>query len=312
MVLTDLVVVLRQMMSRPDAVFGCSITPTKDALAKAQAFIAESNKTPLKPGAAAREAWLKRLREQLGQQAIDVYGIDPQTRVGRVLVEADYRMKLVGIGLEDGVMGVRSYLESINVPKGQAPPPLDVLRWWFTLNYDAVRATPQRDAFEIRGQGVKVLSENEMLTALGERVHTGQSEPLNQQFAQDFTKHFVELAVKYPIYAELQNIFDLALVAAIVRAEGLADRVDWHATCFSDANQFPVELGFAPKRVDTVINHRMVNQTTILAAVSGGVRVDPAGLVKKTAIQTDDYGLLSGQRTAAKPAAQPRDVWWWD
>jgi hypothetical protein len=227
--LDDLVVVLRQMMSRPDAVFGCSITPTQESLARAKTFVAESAKTPLKPGAAARNAWLKQLREQLGQQVIDVYGIDPQTRVGRVLVEADYRMKLVGIGLEDGVLGVRSYLSSVDVPKGNAPPPLDVLRWWFTLNYDAVRATSQHDAFEIRGQGVKVLSENELLTALGQQVHTGQSQPLNQQFAEDFTKHFAELAAKYPIYAELQNIFDLALVAALVRAEGLADRVDWHA-----------------------------------------------------------------------------------
>jgi hypothetical protein len=61
-----------------------------------------------------------------------------------------------------------------------------------------------------------------------------------------------------------------------------------------------------------VINHRVVNQTTIVAAISGGVRVDPAKLVQKSAIQTDNYGVLSGQRTAAKPAAQPRDVWWWD
>lgn len=310
--LDDFVVILRQIMSRGDAVFGCSITPTNESLARAQAFIAQSAKTPLKPGAAARDAWLKQLREQLGQQVIDVYGIDPQTRVGRVLVEADYRMKLVGIGLEDGVLGVQNYLASLNVPPGQAAPPLDVLRWWFTLNYDAVLATPEHNAFEIRGQGVKVLSENELLTALGQQVHTGQSRPLNEQFAEDFTKHFAELSVKYPVYAELQNIFDLALVAALIRAEGLADRVDWHATCFSDPKAFQVEHGFAPKLVDTVINHRVIRPGVIVAAVSGGVRVDPAKLVQKGAIETDNYGLLSGQRTAAKPAAQPRDVWWWD
>ena len=38
--------------------------------------------------------------DALGRQDITMYGIDPRTHAGRVLVEADYRMKLVGIGLE--------------------------------------------------------------------------------------------------------------------------------------------------------------------------------------------------------------------
>ncbi len=118
------------------------------------------------------------------------------------------------MGLEEGVLDVPSYLDMIKVPPGQPPPPMDVLRWWFTLNYEAIVASADRDAFELHGQGVKVLSENEMLTEAGQRVHTGNSDTLNQQFAQNFTKHFAELAVKYPIYAELQNLCDLSLVGA--------------------------------------------------------------------------------------------------
>src|SRR5262249_53195993 len=152
-----------------------------------------------------RDNWLKQLREKLGRQDIEYYGIDPRTRVGLVLVEADYRMKLVGMGLEEGVPGVRSYLASIELAPGQAPPPMDVLRWWFTLNYDAVTTTPQHDAYELHGQGVQVLSENEMLAANGQQIHTGNSDALNQEFAHSFTKHFAQLAIKYPIYAELQN-----------------------------------------------------------------------------------------------------------
>src|SRR5260221_6401358 len=100
----------------------------------------------------------------------------------------------------------------IEVRRGEAPPPLEVLRWWFTLKYDSVQATADRDAFELRGPGVQVMSENELLTRLGEQVHTGKSEPLNQEFAQRFTSHFSALAEKYPVYADLPNIFDLALV----------------------------------------------------------------------------------------------------
>ncbi len=110
---------------------------------------------------------------------------------------------------------------------------MGVLRWWFTLNYDSVVASADRRAFALRGQGVKVESENERLSAEGRRIHTGQSEELNRKFASGFTEHFEALCRKYPIYAELRNLCDLALVCALVREEGLAEKAGWHMTCFA-------------------------------------------------------------------------------
>ena len=284
--LDDLVVVLRQMMGGGQDRFGCSITPTQQALAQAQTFLAASAKQPLRPGQ--RKSWLEQLRSQLGKQDIEVYGVDPRTRVARVLVEADYRMKLIGMGLEEGTLGVPSYLDLVTVPPGQAPPPMDVLRWWFTLNYQAVLASENRDAFEIRGQGVQVMSESELLAAGGERVHTGESDELNQEFAQNFTTHFDALAGKYPIYAELQNIFDLSLVAALVAEHDLPGQVDWHLTCFGDPLAYPVALGPAPTQVETVINHRVINRKHILAGVTS-------------------ICLIGGQFTGNLEAARGRD-----
>ena len=250
--LDDLVVVLRHMLSGPDARFGCTITPTQEGLARAKAFAKESAKQPHHPED--RSAWLERLRSQLGQQDIEVYGLDPRTRAARVMVEADYRMKRVGMGLERGVPGVESYLASIKLAPGQPPPEMRVLRWWFTLNYEALLAAADHHAFALRGQGVKVLSENERLSAEGQRIHTGESEELNRRFAHSFTEHFQELAAKYPIYAELRNLFDLALVGTLVREEDLAGAVGWHLTCFGDAAAYPVALGPAPKTVSSVVN----------------------------------------------------------
>ena len=179
----------------------------------------------------------------------------------------------------------------MQVPRGEAPPPLDVLRWWFTLNDEDIRASEGRDAFELAGHGVRVQSENEMLSALGQRVHTGKSEPLNQQFAQSFTEHFAALAAKYPVYADLENIFDLALVGALIKSQDLADRAGWHLTCFGDSSAYPVGLRPAPKTVETVINHRVINQVHIIAGVSGGVHVDPWHSVTAEAIQVDKAAL---------------------
>lgn len=314
--LDDFVVVLRNAFS-PDGRFGCSITPTQDNLAKTKAFLAESAKTPLKPGAAAREKWLRDLRNTVGLQEIEVYGIDPRTRTARILVEADYRMKLVGMGLEEGVLGVTSYLSAVKLDKNGAPPPMDVLRWWFTLNYDAVNATQARNAFELRGQGVQVLSENELLTQRGERVHTGKSDELNGEFAHSFTKHFPELAAKYPIYAELKNIFDLALVAALLKAEDLPNQVDWHMTHFSPSKQenavpFEVELGVAPSQVETVINHRLINGKQIVAGVSGGVTVEPRKLISASSVRTGTFSSMKYHHDGSAPKNLPRNAWWWD
>jgi len=309
--LDDLVVILRHMNSGADARFGCNIKPTAAGLASMKSFVETSNKTPLKPGAAARNAWLQQVASKLGKQDIEVYGVDPRTRVGRVMVEADYRMKLVGMGLEGGVDGVPSYLELVKA-EGDAAPPLEVLRWWFTLNYDAVKATPDRNAFALEGQGVKVLSENELLTALGKRVHTGQAEQLNRRFAENFTAKFDLLAAKYPVYAELRNLFDLALVGALMRTENLGERADWHMSYFGDKDGYQVALAPAAKQVDTVINHTLVGKTRIIAGVSGGVTVDPNSLVRDKSLKIEQGGVLDSQRNSGQPQQLQHRQWWWD
>ena len=308
--LDDLVVTLRNAYGK-EGVFGCSITPTQEGLAKARAVQQKwSAVGSLSPGQTQR--WLEEVRAGVGKQDITVHGIDPRTRAARVIVEADYRMKLVGMGLEKSVAGVTSYLNSIDLKPGEAPPPMDVLRWWFVLNYDALSATEPRDAFELRGPGAKVLSENEMITERGERVHSGKSDALNSQFARGFSKQFELLAAKYPVYADLRNIFDLALVSAILKSGDLPGQVGWHLTHFGPQGDYQVPLGPTPAQVDSVVNHRLINGKHVVAGVSGGVEVDARSLVQPSAIKTDTYGLLKAARGPAAPRDLPRNAWWWD
>jgi hypothetical protein len=310
--LDDLVVLLRYMTSSRDMIFRCLITPRKEGLARVKAWQENSAKHPIQGTPAGRRAWLEQLRAQLGLQDIEVTGLDPRTRAARIIVEADYRMKLVAMGLESGVPGVESYLASIKLRPGQPAPAMTVLRWWFTLNYDAVRASRDRTAYEIRGQGVKVESENERLTAEGGRIHTGESDELTSKFAHSFTENFDALCEKYPIYGELRNVCDVALVASLIREEDLAGKVGWHMTCFGKPEFYQVELGAVPKTVQSVANYRVVNQKTIIAGVSGGVRVDPHRLVTQQAVQVDGGQQLSGQRKAVVSRPVASDAWWWD
>jgi hypothetical protein len=308
--LDDLLVLLRRGNGSADSFFGCSINPRQEALAKTQAFLASSNQSPLQPGR--RKQWLGQLRDTVGKQDIEVFGIDPASRVAGVLIEADYHMKLVGMGLADGVDGVESYLDSVGevaAATGTSPPAMSVLRWWFALNYDDIRSTAAGDAFELVGQGVRVLSENELLAEQGRRVHTGQSDALNRQFAEAFTENFSELAAKYPVYGELRNIFDLAMSVALIDSEGLAKRADWQPGLFADPEQLRLPQVAVPRQVETVVNHRVVNRRHIIAGVSGGVMVAPRDVLGQ--VSADSQADFAAERDAA-PAETANGTWWWD
>ena len=192
-------------------------------------------------------------------------------------------------------MGVDSYLKSIRLRPGESPPAMSVLRWWFALKYDAIARSEEKDAFELVGQGVRVLSENEMLAEQGQRVHTGASDPLNRQFAESFTAHFAELARKYPVYGELRNIFDLAMAVALIQSEGLAERAGWKPTLLADGEKLRLPHGIAPREVETVINHRVINQRLVIAGVSGGVMVAPGDVLASSRL-TDSAGKAIQRR----------------
>jgi hypothetical protein len=311
--LDDLIVILRHMFKdtkTTEQAFGCSIEPIKDNLAATKAFLDKWAGKKLPAGASAKEKWLGELRDALGRQSVDYFGIDPTTRVARVLFEADYRMKLVGIGKERGPHTVPSYLSMLKAD--EAPSSLGVLRWWFTLNYDAILTSDSRDAFELRGQGVKVLSENELVDAQGNRSHTGQSDEHTAAFAENFTRAFKDLAAKYPVYAELQNVCDLALTCSLMRNLDLPGQAGWQMECFGSAGDYQTSVGNTPKMVESVINQRDLSKGRFVVVVSGGVRVDPTSLTAKSALVVDRKGNLGSRHGAAAPRDLPLTKWWWD
>jgi len=314
--LDDLLTLLRRARQSQSSFFGCAINPRKESLAATQAYLDKTSAHPIEPGR--RDAWLDKLRTTLGRQDVEIFGIDPTSRVARVLVEADVHMKLVGMGLEDGVPGVESYLDAVKAAGGQ-PAATSVLRWWFALHYAAIRTAPAGDAYELVGDGVGVLSENELLAAQGQRVHTGQSDPLNQQFADSFTAHFPELAEKYPVYGELRSIFDLALAVALIQTDNLADRAGWKPNRLLDNEKLRLPQWPVPREVDTVANCVVVNRRQIIAGVSGGVMIDTANtLANRSATSGDALTKLHAATPAAaviQAAGEDSEEsvdWWWD
>jgi hypothetical protein len=288
-------------------------------LARTQEFLAASAAQPLEPGQ--RRQWLAALRDTLGVQDVEYYNIDPNTRIAGILLAADYHMKLVGMGLAPGVPGVKSYLATVRLgPNGQAPP-MNILRWWFSMPDSTVEASPKHDAFAMPEQCVEVLSENELLAARGERVHTGQSDKLTSQFAESFTREFATLAEKYPIYGQLERVFELALALAVIEKEGLPEQVGWTPSLLVDGQRLRLPRVAAPRSVETVINHKVIGGRKIIAGISGGVWVDGGKSLTVAGAHSTAAGSLANVRKTPVALAKPAPgaklkaqeiVWWWD
>ncbi len=311
--LDDLVVILRACFADSDTfgVFGCGIYPRRERLEQVQQFLTASAAAgPIEPRD--RPRWLADLREQLGEQDIQVFGVPAGSRVAHVMIEADYRMKLVGIGLEPAaVPGIPSYFDLLGEPDdARLARGIDTLRWWFTLNYDAITATPERDAFELAGSRVQVLSENELLTARGDRVHTGQSDPINAEFARNFSARYAALAERDANYADLAAVFDLAVLGGLLRGQAIPQAIGWEMNTFLDPLEYIVLLRPAPRTVETVMNHRVYRGRHIMAAVSGGVHVNPWKVVAADKIKDDSKHSAAQQRAAGRESAASR--WWWE
>jgi hypothetical protein len=302
--LDDLIVLLRNVFAGPGR-FSCSITPVQANLAAAKAFIDQSTQRPLQTGE--RKAWLDGLRDRLGNQRIEISGVPAGSRLARRIVEADYQMKLVGIGLIPGTDGVVSYLDSIEIPKGSAPPAMGVLRWWFTPSTETIYTNPERDTFVLTGHAVRVQSENEFLTDQGQRVHTGEADDLTREFADSFTRHFDALARQYPVFADLENIFELSLVAAILHGEDVPNRINWPMKHFLGPN-CPIAQARQPREIASVINHRVINRKHVVAAVSGGVTVGAKAWASEH-VRSSNNKLV---RPVLPRSEANAGRWWWD
>ncbi len=308
--LDDLVTVMRTFDRGGDANFSCSIDPRKENLKAVQNFVAESqSRGSLSPNAV--RGWANKVGQILGNQDISVDGIPADSRVARVMVEADYRMKLIGIGKLNAGQEIPSYFQLLAKDPTVASGNLDALRWWMALQCESVVHSADFTAFEIRGSGVKCLSENEFLTANGERVPSGKAESINRQFAKNFTENYNKLAKQDQVFAELQGIFDLALVAAMIQNHNLDQQANWDRGVFAANGEYRPASFATPKETQSVVNHRVYNGKDIVLQVAGGVRADALAVLNNETVATES-AEVKVTANKAKATNLPENRWWWD
>ena len=158
---------------------------------------------------------------------------------------------------------------------------------------------------QIRGPGVRTMTEDELIGAGGVRQQTGAANPVAQEWADTMTARYEELAVKDPIFGELRNIMDLALVGALISKEGLREKAGFEMSYLMDPRRLSADDFEAPKQVQSMASV-LKKRGGWLVSVSGGVEVLSWEAADKQEIGD---GMAAAHQKAA-PADDTR--WWWN
>ncbi|MEQ8788543.1 MAG: DUF1598 domain-containing protein [Pirellulaceae bacterium] len=309
LLLEDLIVALRAYApGRRDRPFiGCTIDPDREGLARLKQFQSTVPRViPQSQRGAAAAAIAKGMRDSLGMADIRVFGISEKTHAARVLIEADYRMKLIGIGLEPPPVRMTTFMEAL---KGASHSTLQ--RWWFTPNYGCVKVTPDHLAMELIGEGVQLLGEDKLIGDDGSLAAAGaRPNKASELFTTAFTNKYPEIAEASPVYAQMRSFVDLLVTAAFIRSEGYYDRSGWRLGVLADEKALPVETHDSADKVMCAVNSQWKG-SRLFTPAGGGVSIRAHQALADGWLYGDQNGKLADAYDAVhKRLAIER--WWWD
>lgn len=296
MLLDDLLVSLRTAKAAAQGGITCSIDPTPEGLARMNEVLPalSRNGDP--------QAMADGIERALGLQQISVAGVPDTSHFARVLVAADYRMKRIAMNFEPSpVRGLVNYLQMVKPGSRAGMMP----RFWLEPNYEALWRDADGMAFELRGCGVKAMTEEDFIVASGHVQHSGKASAAAQRWADMMTRKYAELAVKDPIFGQLQNCMELAVVGALIVKEHLTDKAGHSMPTLMESTDVAPGAFPAPKQVDSKASIIKKGHNWIISA-SGGVAINSWGIADKA--QLNDTVDAVRQKAAAGEAAG----WYWN
>jgi hypothetical protein len=297
MLLVDLIEALRAAGAPVRSVITCSIDPTPEGLQRLQRHVG-GLRTIGQPQATAMG-----IEQQLGPQKISVTGVPDTSHFARVMIGADYRMKRIGMGIEPAP--VRDLPAFTQLMRASGRGMRNMLpRWWLAPDYEAVLRDADGLAWELRGSSVKTMTESDAVAARGAGGQAGRADPAAEKWAEIMTERYDQLALADPVFGQLRNCMDLAVVAALIVKEDLAAKAGASLPMLMDENGLETTKLPAPKQVESKATLARQGRNWMIAC--GGVEINPWAIVDKA--QPSDR--LATVRTEAAMDGQTER--WWD
>ena len=295
--LEDLLVALRTVDSARTVGITCSIDPTPEGRRELDAFIRKQKQF--------NRSVLKGVEDAMGLQEISITGVPKTSHFARILVAADYRMKRIAMKLEPTPLAeLPSFLDMIQASPGGLNNMMP--RWWMACDYEPIAKSADGLAFEIRGQGVKAMTEDEFVTDQGTVQGTGQVNPIAQKWADAMTEHYTELSAKEAIFGQLRNLMDMCVLAALIEKEDLFGMADCQVPLLTDADsKLGLEKWDPPTTVATQASAIKKGRNWIITA-SGGVDIDSWKVAGRSVVEP------AVKQIQTKATAPSGAAWWWN
>ncbi len=266
--LDDLLCAFKTVQNARKTGISVSIEPTKEGVVKLENLLKTSGRSVSSNPKALEPAMVK----AFGPQQIKLDGVPADSHMARVILAADFKMKMYGMNLAKApVAGLPSYLEMVSQ---QANLTRIQSRWWMACDYSAIEHSQDRMAWKISGPGIKTLTEEEQIASDGSFKQSGKADQVAKKWADLFTKSLPELATKDTVFGDLRNVMDMCIVAAIIESQELQalSHCDLSGLMGDSAR---VEL--AKFKVPTSIDPKCSFVQTVkgwVVTASGGVMVD--------------------------------------
>lgn len=297
--LDDLLVAFRYIERGREESISCSIDPTEEGQRNLQRYLDQVSGRPFNPEI------MKGMEQALGPQRVRLTGVPADSHFARVMLAADYHMKRIAMNLDPspvpGLPGFLDLMKSKRVKLTNMMP-----RWWLACNYEPLHRSEDGLVWEIRGPGVKAMTEDDAIGADGVAKRTGKQNPVAQQWADMMTERYEDLSKKNAVFGELRNIMDLCVVAAIAHQERLFDRAGCSAPFITDAESTLATFKWpVPKSLATQCSFIKRSNEYVVTA-SGGVQVDSFTVASRSEVapQLKDVREKTGLRGDK--------AWWWN
>ncbi len=270
--LDDLMVALRTSKASRLEAISCSIDPTAEGIKRVRSVLSRMRTVE------GRRPDERPIEEAMGPQVISVTGVPVTSHFAQVMVAADFRMKRLAMNFQQAPLDeMPSFMQLISTSrravKNMTP------RWWLATNYEPLARDAEGLAWQLRGQGVRCLTEEDHFNAEGQRERSAKAGKLAQQWAQTLTDRYDELAEHDSAFGQLRNVMDLAVVAALIEMEQLFEVAGLEAPQMLATTK--TDIYEAPKFVEAQASFIRQRGNWVVSA-SGGVQVMPWHVADRT------------------------------
>jgi hypothetical protein len=202
--LDDLVVLL-SMLNYPLKYPYCSLDPLPEK-------IAAINNLQFDPNASKKEI-IHILEDAIGLQKVVIGGVPNYSRFAHTMINADYHMKKVSLGLEKirdipSCINIRSEQKMTNNPSG-----VNMSRFWFHLDKASPTFRESERSIWINCCNIVLLTEKQIADAQGNlRDDLERDDATGLKFAQIMSDNFSRMTSHIIEYADLENLFRLRAI----------------------------------------------------------------------------------------------------